>query len=167
MNFQTSFIHPHRRGPREWQCKVVVTMASETAAEKSVDKAFLAALLLTGSPRRAEASVLESIRLLANCEEHGDALLQGAVAAALDALHESPDTPADEIRRAASMLPIELRRVLDLAPDLRQSYVLRLLVGLPGESCERLLRLERGQADQAACRAALALAGEAEREKAA
>ncbi len=52
-----------------------------------------------------------------------------------------PRSASDEHGTAESYLPIELRRVLKLAPELRICFVLRILVGLPAQVCAQILHL--------------------------
>jgi hypothetical protein len=137
---------------------VVQDHGNEPDAETSeaFQKMFIAALLLTGSAAGAECSILEGIKTLDQGEVSGAAALQGTLKAAV----------VPQIRRerlaiqdlSASGLPIELRRVLLLREDLRRSFVLRLLVGLPLCECSRLLSLETCQVEQNIVSAALALA---------
>jgi len=63
----------------------------------------------------------------------------------------------EDLERASSILPFELRRVLHLPPALRHCFVLRFLVGLSREACARLLRLEIRQVDERARTAMLEL----------
>jgi DNA-directed RNA polymerase specialized sigma24 family protein len=122
-----------------------------------VGKAFLTALLLTGSPERAEAAILESSRVMTLDSKSGEVLLRGAVNAAIEPQSEASRQPTEDLERASSMLPFELRRVLHLPPALRQCFVLRFLVGLPREVCARLLHLEIRQVDERARTAMLEL----------
>jgi DNA-directed RNA polymerase specialized sigma24 family protein len=121
-----------------------------------VGKAFLTTLLLTGSAERAEAAILEGNRVTDLENAPGEALLRGAVNAAIEPPGETSEQPQD-LQRASSMLPFELRRVLHLPQALRHCFVLRVLVGLPREVCARLLHLEIRQVDERARTAMLEL----------
>jgi hypothetical protein len=65
--------------------------------------------------------------------------------------------PPEELERASSMLPFELRPVLHLPLALRHCFVLRFLVSVPREACARLLHLEIRQVDERARTAMLEL----------
>jgi hypothetical protein len=114
---------------------------------KTVDKAFITALLLTGSAKRAEAAILHANVALNLDNTSGEALLREAVSAAIESPSETLEQP-EVLERASFMLPFELRRVLRLPPALRHCFVLRFLVGLSREGCARLLRLEIRQVDE-------------------
>lgn len=122
-----------------------------------VGKAFLTALLLTGSVERAEAAICEGNQQISPDSTFGDALFREAVNAALKPQSETSKQPPEELERASSILPFELRRVLHLPPALRHCFVLRFLVGLPREACARLLHLEIRQVDERARTAMLEL----------
>jgi hypothetical protein len=136
--------------------------ASSTHAESQdlhhmVGKAFLTALLLTGSVERAEAAILEGNTKMDLDNASEEALFREAVNAAIKPQSETSKQPPEELERASSMLPFELRRVLHLPPALRHCFVLRFLVGLPREACARLLHLEIRQVDERARTAMLEL----------
>jgi len=124
----------------------------------AVDRAFITALLLTASAERAEAAVLKRARANPDAAP-GDELLRGVVAAALETQPETPEPTPEQVERASSILPSELRRVLHLPTNLRHCFVLRMLMGLPREVCARLLRLDAGQIDERTCTAMLELPG--------
>jgi hypothetical protein len=60
--------------------------------------------------------------------------------------------------RVSSFLPLELRWVLRLVPNLRHCFVCRVLAGLPREVCASLLHLEVRQLDESTCTAVRKLA---------
>ncbi|MBZ5593524.1 MAG: hypothetical protein LAP39_14875 [Acidobacteriia bacterium] len=122
-----------------------------------VSTAFLTALLLTGSAERAEAALLQAKGVLGLDNTSGEALLRRAVNAAIEPPLETVEQPSEDLERASSSLPCELRRVLHLRPALRHCFVLRFLVGLPREVCARLLHLEVPQIDERARTAMLEL----------
>ena len=124
---------------------------------KAVDKAYITALLLTASVKRAEAAILEANGATDLDSTTGEVLLREAVNAAIELQSETSKQPSEDLERASSILPFELRRVLHLPPALRQCFVLRFLVGLPREVCARLLHLEIRQVDERARTAMLEL----------
>jgi DNA-directed RNA polymerase specialized sigma24 family protein len=117
-------------------------------AGESICKAFVTAVLFSGSTERAEAAMLDGIASGVDGEE----LVGHTVTALLerDGVGESADAPAS--------LPEGLRNVLRLPADLRRCFVLRVLMGWPRERCAELLRREAGEVDRAASLAAMELA---------
>lgn len=94
---------------------------------------------------------MESIQNLCLNGGSAQALLRGAVIAAL---------PTSGPREAidSSILPLELQRVMCLAPVPRRCYVLRVLLAWSREDCASLLHMDSAQVDDEACFAAQALA---------
>lgn len=122
------------------------------AIERIFRRAFLTAQLLTGSMEQAERAVVEAIGSWNPGEESEEILFVNVLNAALrtQSVHgESSSNKPD----AGSQLPVELRAVLRLAPELRRCYVLRLLVGLSPQDCGRLLRLHSRRVDRYTCAA--------------
>jgi len=124
---------------------------------RTVDRVFITAILLTASAERAEAAILESTRANDLDSMSDEALVREAVNAAINAQGEISAPTLRDLERASSMLPFELRRVLHLKQPLRHCFVLRFLVGLPRESCARLLHLDMSQVDERARAAMLQL----------
>lgn len=137
-------------------------MVAEKITTDSWGGIFTAALLLTGSRRRAEAAMTESLRSLAGstvpCKVLGAALFCRVVTASLEGLQHVEAEPG---------LPKELQRVMLLAPRPRHCFVLRFLLELPREVCAWLLHLSAEQVDEYSGVAAQALAVVMVREKAA
>ncbi len=132
----------------------------------SLDGTFLTASLLTGTPSRAEAAMVECLGDLTLQDMVPDALFACAASAAIQLRPDLP-YPSEDAAEEPWSLPIELRRVCYLPAALRQSFVLRILVGWPRERCARVLRREGLQIDEDGCTAARALARVGEKEKAA
>jgi len=130
-------------------------VAGSVVIDKSLSRMFVAAYLLTGSARQAEALVSESIRQL-DIDATRDGRLSWKASAAT-ALAEDPgseQTPGE----APTALPVELQRVLRLSPRLRQCFVLRVLMAMPRSYCAGLLRMDADQVEANACLAAQELA---------
>jgi len=129
--------------------------AGSLVIDKSLSRMFIAAYLLTGSARQAEAVVSESIQQLdANATRDG-CLSWKAIDAAITRGDRESEHTADE---APAALPIELRRVLRLSPLLRRCFVLRVLMAMPRHYCAGLLRMDAEQVDANSCLAAQELA---------
>jgi hypothetical protein len=109
-------------------------------------KAFVAALLLTGSAEKAEAAVLEGIKLL-ELDETCETLVNETLKAAIE-MRPDIESGTAELEQLSSILPRELHPVIHLSPHFRQCFVLRILVGWPREICARLLDLETRQIEE-------------------
>jgi hypothetical protein len=112
---------------------------------RALPKAFLTALLLTGGIEAAEAAVLEAIATLELDYDSGDCLLLETVKSAIKRRADAPD-PSEQ---AFSILPIELRRVLLLAPGSRHCFVLRVLLGMTPEISSGILNRSVHEVEEA------------------
>jgi hypothetical protein len=124
-------------------------MPEPASIERTMTRAFLAAHLLTASAEQAENAVADAINSWDSADE--DALFSEVLAVAIKD-HARPWS-ASRASWSESFLPAELRPVLDLPPDLRRCFVLRILVGLPEEYCAGLLRLSSRLVDEYTCEA--------------
>jgi hypothetical protein len=129
--------------------------AGPAVIDKCLSRIFVAAYLLTGSARRAETAVSESIRQLDVDATRGGWLSWNAVAAAITQEDADPRQAPDE---APAALPVELLRVLQLPLHLRQCFVLRVLMAMPRHRCGSLLRIDAEQVDAYSSLAAQELA---------
>jgi DNA-directed RNA polymerase specialized sigma24 family protein len=133
-------------------------MTAQLVTSKSLRTTFTTALLLTGSVNQAETAMLHGTRSVNACAASEEELLRNTAAAAIESQHWHPRQRPEEIAQASSLLPLELQRVLQLTPDLRQCFVLRLLMAMSRESCARLLDLDVSAVDRDTCLAVQALA---------
>ncbi|MGJ5814444.1 hypothetical protein [Paludibaculum fermentans] len=128
-------------------------MIRKQGTAESLNEIYTVALLLTGSRRRAEASVTEGLRQITDsdvrCESLRETLLQRTVSAAL----EGPQHCEADLG-----LPPEMQRVLALPVRSRHCFVLRFLQDTPLEQCARMLRIRPEQVAEAAASAVRMLA---------
>ena len=120
-------------------------MTAESELFKALDKAYWTALLLTGGPEVAESAVLDGIAFLEFDHISGDSLLFETVKSAI---RRCPYF-TNQFEQAFALLPLELRRVLLLAPTRRHCFVLRFLLGVPSEVCSGILDLSVQEVDDA------------------
>ena len=100
---------------------------SAPAISESLERAYCAALLLTGSAELAERALLRGIAGL----EFGEDLEKTLVAKTVEFVIKRPDY-GYRLERALALLPHhELRRLIHLAPDSRDCFLLRVLFGTP------------------------------------
>ena len=116
-----------------------------------IDRAFLAALMLTGNAEAAEGAVSAAI---ATSECEVNELLINTAKCANQLCDES--LPGPEI---SFSLPPELQRLFLLSSVGRKCFVLRILMGLTPETSSEILNLRRDEVDEALCRALSDLPG--------
>ena len=119
-----------------------------------LSRSFLTARLLTGNIAQAETAVMEAISLCNPEQENAEEFYRITLRAALQMHMIAAAAESHEECCTDSQLPIELRRVLELSPELRRSFVLRILAGLPAHVCAQILHLEIRQLNQY-CREAM------------
>ncbi len=113
-------------------------MQSKTEKELTelLDRGFLVALLITGNMDGAEEAVLDGIATL-----DGTMSNDGFLLATLKSAIERGEHRSGEIEDIPPSLPLELRRILLLNPDIRACFVLRILLGMPSDTCSEVLRI--------------------------
>jgi len=126
--------------------------ANQQLQHPGIDRAFLAAHLLTGGSEQAECVIMGAIASWGP-EQSEDELFEQVLRAAVRNPVEDEQLLANQADLPGASLPSELQAVLRLAPQLRQCYVLRVLVGLPRQACAALLRLSLQRIDQYTCAA--------------
>jgi hypothetical protein len=136
------------------------TSDCETATlSKALPRAFFVALLLTGSPVRAERALLEAIE-----DSDFDVAFEKELCllAACASLRRPVETSAmglAELESALRLLSPELQNVMLLRTFLRQCFVLRFFIGLSVEICAQLLALTSEQVCQRTLAALYELSG--------
>jgi len=121
---------------------------------KLVHQAFIVALLITGTTEDAEAAVLEGISSLDLADEPRKLLINRTIVALIE--HRNRNT-LQKRGHVPNTLARELQSVVDLAPDIRICFVLRMLIGLPSQVCADLLRVEISQIKRRVTAAVLTL----------
>jgi hypothetical protein len=107
-----------------------------TVSEEALRKTVLAALLLTGSAKRAEWAINEAIEGI-QCQADADnRFTEMMIQAALFLERNSPQGDRDH---QSCDLPEELLTVMRLPSKLRFAFVLRLILKKPKERCAKLL----------------------------
>jgi hypothetical protein len=123
-------------------------MTGEAEIIEALPNAFWMVLLLTGNVEAAEAALLDGIAALESHHISSDDLL---LATARSAIHRRIEIA--EQSEGLSLLPAELRRLFLLAPNYRDCFVLRTLIGLSPELCSGILHLSIYEVEDAHCRA--------------
>lgn len=122
----------------------------EIAADGIINRTFVTAHLLTGRINLAESATLEAIDTWRPDIECDEELFRHGVAAALRKRKSRDASGLSEDDVTHSYLPAELRRVLELRPALRRSFVLRYLARFSQEECAELLGCSPEHVDRAA-----------------
>jgi hypothetical protein len=107
---------------------------TERTSSRVLEEAFRAAHLLTGCPEAAESAVLRGIAAVDFNHIGDDVLVETAKAA----IQCRADFPA---QWEPTVLPLELQRLLLLAPTSRDCFILRVLLGMDVGTCCRILPL--------------------------
>ena len=123
-------------------------MSGENEIVKELANAFCIALLLTGNVEATEAALLDGIAASELDRISGDSLL---LATTKSAMHRRMEIP--EQSEELSILPLELRRLFLLAPNCRDCFVLRALIGLSPELCSGILHLSIHEVENTLCMA--------------
>ena len=123
----------------------------------SLNKCFLTAHLITGSSIQAEKAVMEAIDHWDPDEGDKSRLFRLTLESALKSMI-AVSRPGSDEECSADFLPDEMRRVLELPPNLRCCFVIRILAGLALLVCSQLLHLGVHQIDQYCCDAMKSLA---------
>ena len=131
------------------------TERAKSLFERTLDRSFNAAHLLTASVRQAEAAVLKAIDWFDPNLETEEGLFRHALRAAVGI------PPEWELGSAVRALPAELQAVLNLPRELRHCFVLRVLIGMSRQACGELLGLNVQKVDESTFTAVRRLAGSA------
>jgi DNA-directed RNA polymerase specialized sigma24 family protein len=136
-----------------------VARECESDIEDTISRAFLTAHLLTASTEQAESATMEAIDSWNPDEQTSEVLFRSVVDAAARAHVKHAPSISNKSGVAESYLPVELRAVLRLTPQLRRCFVLRVLAGLSPQVCAQLLHLHSRRVDRYACAALECLGG--------
>ena len=109
---------------------------AEKEPTEVLDRVFLVALLITGNMDGAEDAVLDGIAAL-----DGTISSDGFLLATLKSAIERGEQRSGETEDIFPSVPLELRRILLLNPDIRACFVLRVLLGMPSKTCSEVLRI--------------------------
>ena len=113
----------------------------------ALDTAFSSALLLGGSTKMAEAAVFDAIESSEDVSQSSSLLIETA-----KSLVRRRKNTARRLDVCA-LLPFELGRLFLLDPMGRDSFVLRILAGLPPEVCAEILEVSVPELEEALFRA--------------
>jgi hypothetical protein len=122
---------------------------SAVALTENLERAFHAALMLTGTAKMAEKCVLDGLVNLTSSDDIVEALVAKAVESAIRQRIYFPN----QLEQALARLPQELGRMIFLAPVARDCYMLRILFRIPPASCAAILNLTIEELEASLCEA--------------
>jgi hypothetical protein len=138
--------------------KMQLARLMQTTWSECLHQMFTTALLLTGSSKRTEGSVVEAIGTATLGSGSPSTVFEEAIRIAVTPEVIGHEERSWEPEPPVSWLPLELRRVMLLSETDRHPFVLHLLLGLARNKCLQLLQLEDGELDERIVSAVLALA---------
>ena len=120
---------------------------NEQEFSRTINTAFVTAVLLTADVAQAEAAVLEAIHLTDLEQRGSEALLKATVVAATGS-QPSSRRSHETWNYRSSVLPWQLNSVTYLSTRLRQCFVLRVLRGWSRDCSASVLQLTPGAVDE-------------------
>jgi hypothetical protein len=120
---------------------------SARAISETLDRAFRAALLLTGSADLAENAVLDGIARLDSNDDAEGALFVKTIESVIRRRAEFPN----QLEHSRAPLPQELQRLILLAPVSRDCFILRFLFGIIPANCAAILNLTIEEFEESLC----------------
>jgi hypothetical protein len=124
-------------------------MTAKGDVHEALNEAYRAAWFFTGSIEAAENAVLDGIAASDFGHIVDDVLLVETVKSAI---RRRADLTSQS-KQAPSHLPWELQRLFLLAPISRDSFVLRVLLGITPEACSGILHLTTQEREEVLCAA--------------
>jgi hypothetical protein len=122
---------------------------SARSISETVNDAFRAAFLLTGSADLAENAFLHGIAGLESSDDLSNALLAKTIRFVI---WQQANVP-NRLERTLALLPDELQRLIRLAPVPRDCFMLRILFGINAANCAAILNLTIEQFEVSLCAA--------------
>jgi DNA-directed RNA polymerase specialized sigma24 family protein len=133
-------------------------MSTETQPALAMGRVLTAAVLLSGDMTQAEDAVADAILSLDTDDFETEAFLTCVL---ILSIQRSRNSSKRSIRKRGEIsvpLPTELQNVLNLSLKLRHCFVLRVLLGLPKETCRQMLQVHDGELEKSVSSAAVQLA---------
>ncbi len=124
-------------------------LISAAALTETLEHAFHAALMLTGTAKMAEKCVLKALVNLTSSDDIGEALVAKVVESAIQQRVYFPNP----FEPALPRLPQELRWLIFVAPVARDCYMLRMLFRIRAASCAAILNLTIEEFEASLCEA--------------
>jgi hypothetical protein len=133
-------------------------MSTETQPPPAMGRVLTAAVLLSGDLTEAEDAVADAILSLDTDDFETEAFLMCVLILSIQRSHNSSKWSIRKKSEISVTLPAELQNVLNLSLKLRQCFVLRVLLGLPKETCSRMLQVDYDELEKSVSSAAVELA---------
>lgn len=124
----------------------------------AMGRVWTTVFLLSGDATQAEDAVADAIL----SSDTDDFETEGFMTCVLIlSIQRSRNTSKRSIRKTSEIwvtLPAELQNVLSLPLRLRHCFVLRVLIGLPRETCQQMLQVNDDELENSVCSAVVQLA---------
>jgi hypothetical protein len=133
-------------------------MSTQMQPALALGTVLTAAVLLSGDITQAEDAAADAILALDTDDFETDALLTCILMLSIQRSHSSPKGPSGQTSGISATLPAELQNILCLSSKFRHCFVLRVLLGLPKETCHQMLQIDDDEFKQAISSAAVQLA---------
>ncbi len=121
-------------------------------------KVLAAAVLLSGDVTQAEDAVADAILSLETDDFETEAFLTCVVILSIQRSRNSSKRWIRKTSEISVALPAELQNILSLSSKLRHCFVLRVVLGLPKETCRQMLQVDDNELEQSLCSATTQLA---------
>jgi hypothetical protein len=133
-------------------------MSTEKQPLLAMGRVLTAAILLSGDLTQAEDAVADAILSLDTDDFETEAFLMCVLILSIQRSRNSSKWSIRERVKIPITLPAELQNVLNLSLMLRHCFVLRVLLGLPKETCGQMLQVDDDELEKSVSSAAVELA---------
>jgi DNA-directed RNA polymerase specialized sigma24 family protein len=133
-------------------------MSTETQPPLAMGRVLTAAVLLSGDLTQAEDAVADAILSLDTDDFETEAFLMCVLILSIQRSRNSSKRSTRKTGEISATLPAELQNVLNLSLKLRHCFVLRVLLGLPKETCSQMLQVDDDEVEKSVSSAAIELA---------
>jgi hypothetical protein len=133
-------------------------MSTETQPPLVMGRVLTAAVLLFGDLTQAEDAVADAILSLDTDDFETEAFLMCVLILSIQRSRNSSKRSIRKTGEISVTLPAELQNVLNLSLKLRHCFVLRVLLGLPKETCGQMLQVDDDELEKSVSSAAVELA---------
>ena len=133
-------------------------MSTQTEPALAMRRVWTAAFLLSGDATQAEDAVADAILSTDTDEFETEAFMTRVLSLLIQRSRNSSKRSIRKTSEISVTLPAELQNVLSLPLRLRHCFVLRVLIGLPRETCHQMLQVNDDELEKSVSSAVVQLA---------
>jgi DNA-directed RNA polymerase specialized sigma24 family protein len=133
-------------------------MSTQTQPALAIRRVWTAAFLLSGDATQAEDAVADAILSTDTDDFETEAFMTRVLSLSIQRSRNSSKRSIQKTSEIWVTLPAELQHVLSLPLRLRDCFVLRVLIGLPRETCHQMLQVNDEELGNFVCLALAQLA---------